>query len=142
METSEPKWVNSIWNIIWVNSIRLGNLYIISYIKDKTNKWIWYFEFYITVSSRLTRENWISFYELRNCHIQRAFAQIPHDTMSKMMPSLDLQVFYSNQDDCTTLWYWFLFMCFAYKFNLDELLLGLFFIKFHRQFYVFKRKMT
>ena len=29
METSEPKWVNSILNIIEVNSLRLGGIYFI-----------------------------------------------------------------------------------------------------------------
>ena len=31
MEASEPKWVNSVLNIIEVNSLRLGGLYIITH---------------------------------------------------------------------------------------------------------------
>ena len=48
MEASEPKWVNPILNIIWVNSFKLGGLqillgsdtlFIIETSKPLTKKW-------------------------------------------------------------------------------------------------------
>ena len=38
MEVSDPKWVNSIWNVIIVNSLGLGGLHIIPLQKIKEQK--------------------------------------------------------------------------------------------------------
>ena len=38
MKAFEPKWVNSIWNIIGVNSLRIGGLHIYT-----NPEWLWFF---------------------------------------------------------------------------------------------------